>query len=147
MSNYSEKLAKMFKERENKQRIGPLLGTVVSSMPELKISILDGDVILYKDQLYMCDHLWSDYYRTYKVDGNINEQSMEVSASQLTGEGSRDDPMHNTHKVESWEGTGSYKATGDFWFTDTLVKGDLVFIVPTIEEQIWFVVDKVRKVG
>lgn len=49
-------LAKMLKERDNKNSIGPCIGKVVGINP-LKVSILDGQVILYGEQLIKCSHV------------------------------------------------------------------------------------------
>lgn len=51
-------LAKMLKERDNKNSIGPCTGKVVGINP-LKISILDGQIILQQYQLIRCAHVVS----------------------------------------------------------------------------------------
>lgn len=51
---WAAEISKMLKERDNKSRVGPVTGKVVSISP-VKISILDGLVILEKDNLYICD--------------------------------------------------------------------------------------------
>jgi hypothetical protein len=95
----------------------------------------------------MNDRLFNDHTRQYSLEGEITEQTMKVSTSQLTGEGSRDDPSHNTHKLENWSGTGTYKANGTIVNTDTLKKDDLVKLTPAEDGQIWFVDFKIRKLG
>lgn len=51
-------LAGMFKERNPKSLIGPCVGKVVSVYP-LKISILNGEVVLESGQLYITRRLLS----------------------------------------------------------------------------------------
>lgn len=49
-------LAKLFKERENKQYGGPQLGKVVTVPPDIKISLGD-KIILTKKHLIIADHV------------------------------------------------------------------------------------------
>ena len=145
--NYQTKLAKLFHSKTNKDPFEATIGKVLAPPPNLRVSIWNGQVILEPGQLYMNDRLFNDHTRNYSLEGNITEQTMSVSPSQITGEGSRDDPNHNPHKLESWGGTGTYKAEGTIVNTDTLKKGDLVKLTPTENGQIWFVDFKVRKLG
>lgn len=154
MDNYQVEAAKIFQKLRNETPIGTVLGEVISPPPELKISILEGQIILYPDQLYMTDNLWNDYYRTYKIESEITEMTREISEYNYTNTTATEkaSPGPHTHDVKTLNGngsdesTGNYKAQGDFWFTDTLKKDDLVMLVPTVDEQTWFIVDKVRKV-
>lgn len=52
--HWAVEMSKILKERDNKAKIGPVLGRVVSNAP-VKISILDGKVFLEKESLYLCD--------------------------------------------------------------------------------------------
>ncbi|MEG3040902.1 MAG: DUF2577 domain-containing protein [Clostridium sp.] len=56
--NWSNEIAKEFKERNNINRSGVCVGKVISVNP-LKISILDGSVILSKNLIYVCSNLLS----------------------------------------------------------------------------------------
>lgn len=49
-------IAKMLKERNNKERIGPCVGKVTSATP-LKVNILNGEIVLQAEQLYITDNL------------------------------------------------------------------------------------------
>lgn len=89
-------LAEMFKARDNPNNIGPLIGKVVAEKP-LKISILDGMVILQENQLYKCKHMQNHYY-------------------------------------DSIKGTD-------------LILNDEILLIPAEGEQIFFIIDKVQKVG
>ena len=60
----------MFKDRDKPDSIGPCVGTVVSAGP-LKVSILNGDVILQNEQLYICNHVLDTYKRDYEIEGDI----------------------------------------------------------------------------
>ncbi|MCS5420775.1 MULTISPECIES: DUF2577 family protein [Psychrilyobacter] len=142
----------MFRKLRNEKPIGNVLGKVINPPPELKISILEGQITLYPDQLYMTDNLWNDYYRTYKIESEITEMTRDIENYSFQNTTATEIASLHTHPIKtlagkgSDESTGDYKAQGDFWFTDTLKKNDLVMLVPTIDEQTWFIVDKVRKV-
>jgi hypothetical protein len=154
MSYYQVEVAKMFRKLRNEKPIGTVLGEVINPPPELKISILEGQIILYPDQLHMTDHLWDDYFRTYKIESEITEMTRDISKYNYTNTTATEKapPGPHIHGVKTLNGsgsdesTGNYKAQGNFWFTNTLKKGDLVMLVPAVDEQTWFIVDKARKV-
>lgn len=50
---YDKDLAKKLKERDNVDRIGPVVGTVVSENP-LIIRIYDGDILATGNNLFVC---------------------------------------------------------------------------------------------
>jgi hypothetical protein len=115
-------LASKFKARENPTIIGNIVGKVISPMPNLQISILDQQVILRKEQLYCCNSVLADYKREITItEGTFTTPIL---------------PPNNT--VDDTQ-------TGNLTFTDTLVAGDLVLLIPAQGEQIWFVIDKVTK--
>lgn len=49
-------IAKMLKERDNKNQIGPCVGNVTSINP-LIIDILNGEISLQENQMYIVDNL------------------------------------------------------------------------------------------
>lgn len=116
-------LAKMFKERNNKDLIGPCIGKVVAASP-LKISILDDQVVLQGGQLYITEGLTTKEYLIDYSDGDVSG-NLSTSGS-LTSLNIKDG-----------------KATLKF----SLKIGDEVLLIPAASEQIFFVVDKVKKVG
>lgn len=61
-------LAGMFKERDVKSNIGPCVGKVVGVNP-LKISILNGEITLQEEQLYILESL-------FRL--NLNEQVLLI---------------------------------------------------------------------
>jgi hypothetical protein len=119
-TNWDTELAKMFKERENKATIGNVVGEVTATDPELQISIIDGNIILYESQLYCCDHVLSGYSRQF-------------TAPNLSG---------TVDITDSLTITG---LSGTVELTDTLATGDKVLLIPTADEQTWFIVDKITK--
>lgn len=136
----SELVAKFFKGMILIKEAQVCIGEVISPPPELKISILDGRVILYPYMLYMNDRLFDDYTRQYKLEGNITEYSFNNTTE------SESIPQHPAHPIKKLAGSGTYKAEGTIINTCTLVKGDLVKVTPTENGQKWIVDFKIRKI-
>jgi len=144
MSDYQVQLAKEFKKRENKNLIGNILGKVIKESPNLEISILDGQVILDSDNLYINEILLDDYERTFEIEGTMTLNSKtELAKAGVTGQAT-ENPLGHQHDIKLND--NSFTSEGTIKFVDTLKKGDLVKLSPTIDEQIWFLDYKVRKV-
>ena len=140
MTKYQEELAKMFKQYENPDPFEPVLGVVIEGFPNLRISIYSGQVILGIDKLYMNDRLFDDYTRTYKLEGTLDEITINATSS------NKPCGLGATNPHGTIEGNGEYKANGTFINTDTLKKGDLVKVTPTEKGQKWIVDFKIRKI-
>jgi len=61
-------LANEFKKRNNTKKIGSIVGHVMSELPDLKISILNDQIILSAEQLYITDLLFKDEVDPLKKD-------------------------------------------------------------------------------
>lgn len=115
MNGYTA-LANEFKKRNNIKNIGPIVGRVMSELPDLKISILNDQIILSADQLYITDSLFKDTYDiSLSGDMTINDVLQTIS------------------------GDVSMKV-------DSLKKGEFVMVVPSGTGQEFFLVDRVKKV-
>ena len=155
MESWTNKLAKKIKGFENPNPIGSIVGEVVKPMPELTISIMDGQVILYPEQLYINTLLTSEYVRTFE----IKDSTFELSGDKFTLTASpfvisdttpssprpvTTIPEGQTTKVEVG---GKATITGKVTLVDTIKKGDLVKVTPTVDGQTWFIDYVVKKVG
>lgn len=114
-------LAKMFKERENVAPIGNIVGKVVGGLPNIKIAILDDNVILDKNKLYCCNKLLS-----HTRQGNIS-----LTTTTETAQG-------HSHSV-------NVNANCTIDMQADLKVGDLVLMMHSIDEEMWFIVDKIIK--
>ena len=155
MESWTNKLAKKIKGFENPNPIGSIIGEVVKPMPELTISVMDGQVILYPEQLYINTLLTSEYVRSFE----IKDSTFELSGNKFTLTASpfvisdttpssprpvTTIPEGQTSKIEVG---GKATITGNFKLVDTLKKGDFVKVTPTVDEQTWFIDYVVKKVG
>lgn len=136
----SELVAKFLKGLETSSNFQVCIGEVIEAPPKLTISILDGRFILYPHMLYMNDRLFDDYTRTYKLEGTLDEITINATSSNNSCGAGYSNP-HGTI-----EGSGKYKANGTIINTDTLKVGDLVKVTPTEDGQKWIVDFKIRKI-
>lgn len=157
MGEYGAKLAKLFRELENKEMTESTIGNVVSPPPNLRISIWNNSVILEPTQLYMNDRLFDDHTRKFEIDGKVYEIDLTLEKNEVTDiitppvlpyvPAPAPPPPWSVKGKGAMKGKGTYKTNGTIVNTDTLKKGDLVKLTPTEDIQIWFVDFKVRKLG
>lgn len=139
--NNGGKFAKFLRGLIPKKQFQVTVGIVIKAPPELTISLLDGNYILYPRMLYMNDRLFDDYTRQYSLEGEITEYSFDnTTNSEPVG-------THPAHPIKKLAGSGTYKARGTIINTCTLKVGDLVKVTPSEDGQMWFVDCKIRKIG
>ncbi len=118
---YETDLAKEFKKRDNEKPIGNIVGRVVAGLPDIKISILDDNVILGKDKLYCCNSLLN----------HDKQASIQLTASTDTQQGHSHSIIINTDC--------------NLTFSIGLNIGDLVLLQHSSDGTKWFIVDKITK--
>lgn len=121
-------LAMMFKERSNTTPPSITTGFVLSSTPNPEIRLND-TVILYKENLIFSSHLLEGYGRGIKfTDSNCGTTTTE-------NDGGMNASSHK-HGIETLN-----VDTAMEW-TDTLLPGDEVILMPTIDKQLYYVIDR-----
>lgn len=138
MSGISE-LAMLFKERDNKYYLGPQIGKVISPLPEIKIA-LGEKIILGKDHLIFASHILKDYEREFSLEGQI--QLSQSNAGQTNSASVGDHGSHD-HSLASLNINTHQKTTGKIKWIDSLKVEDEVLLIPTTNEQQYYVIDKV----
>lgn len=108
-------LAKLFKERDNKEHMGIKVGAIQSVNP--LIVSLGSKIILNASHLYVSEHLMQ-HEREIQSTGNI-QIGTDI--------------------------TRSYESTGEMVFKPCLKTGDQVVLMPTADEQQFIILDKVVK--
>jgi len=116
-------LAKLFKDRDNKNLIGPCVGKIAGVNP-LKVSILNGQITLQATQLYITSGLQN---KSYTID--INGENVSGSVS----------PSGNLTSLNVTNGSATLKYG--------LKVNDEVLLIPADNGQVFFIVDKIQKVG
>lgn len=145
MEEYGVAVSKLFKERENASKIGVVIGKIVSGFPDMKISILNGDSLLYQENLFFCERLLGGYTREVESLG-VNLEGFNATAATSTHKlsgGTENDYVYSSINIPK---VSIEKSTYTLKYTDTLKIGDLVVVIPTESENSWFVVSKVRQV-
>lgn len=108
-------LAKMFNDNKNPKPISMSTGTVISPPPNAQIRLND-TVILYNNQLVFAAHILEDYEREIELEGDIRFT---------------DSPFQTFEAKEVRSTT-----------KDTLKEGDEVILLPSADEQLYFVLAK-----
>lgn len=124
MDSWEFDLAKEFKKRNNKQRIGACIGLVISPEP-LSISLDNGTILLDEQDVYICNQLLQ---RKSKVELSANQsQSGTLNGSDYTA-------------------TGAITVQGDITLKEVWKAGDYVLVIPTENQDKFFIVDILKKV-
>lgn len=97
------------------------IGKILASPPDIQVQL--DDIVLSKDDVYISSYLLSGYTRHV------------VGATSYAGGGSGD-AAYESH---------NHPVDNDETWTDTLVPGDLVTVVPLEGDQLYIIEDKVVK--
>lgn len=105
-------LARLFKERDNNNPLGPVVGIVVSPPPAIQVSLGD-KILLDSSDLIIASKVLEGYERKVSIDGVSTTDPLPIS------------------KIE-----------GNLIYKDTLKPGDSVILVPSADEQTYFLIDR-----
>lgn len=125
-------LAKLFKERDSKSRIGTIIGEVAGVNP-LKIKILDGQSTLEEGihQLYITEGLFKKDYKFIMTAGD------DIGDIAITSKPSNSLILLNINEKDKTKLTLFFE----------LQLGDKVLLIPSENEQVFFIIDRIHKVG
>lgn len=140
MDGISE-LAMLFKERENKDYLGPQVGKVVSPLPDIQIALGDR-IMLTKDNLLFASHILEGYEREFSVEGGI--QFSQSNPGETSNSSVGEHGIHN-HTVDNINIDTGYLSTGKIKWTESLKAEDEVILIPATNQQQYYVIDKVVK--
>ena len=114
-------LAKLFKQRENKDVLSVSVGEVVAPFPNIQIK-LNEMIVLDREDLVFAAHLLSGYQRDL------------IFKKEEWGETTTVD--NHKHRIKSSESSTKIE------FVDSLQTGDEVILLPNQSTGVFFVVDK-----
>ena len=134
-------LARLLKERENIEHMGIQVGEVIAPLPDLQVK-LNENILLTKDHLRIAYHLCTDYQRPFQVEGTIKLADNDCGQTGSVGVG---DHGAHQHTLETVNIETEMTANGTIKLTDFLKAGDEVILIPTQDEQTYFLIDKVVK--
>ncbi len=146
MSDAYLRLAKLLKQRDNPVLIGPIIGTVISTPPEIEVYVNE-KIQLKKHQLVIGEEKVKNYQREFSAEGEVGELKIELSQFSITS--SDKDAGGDTHGIVSGTGnltgSGTFKKTGTIKWTDELIEGDEVILVPMQNNNLYFLLDKATR--
>ncbi len=131
-------MAKELKIRQNPKMLGPIIGKIISPPPNLKISILEGQVFITK--CYVLDSLLSNYTRIASIP--LQQASGTGDTNSVDDGGDNASPHSHTVSLNSLQLNKI-----SFTFNDTLKTGDEVLLIPTPDNQVFFLVGRIKSIG
>ncbi|MGP1563007.1 DUF2577 family protein [Filifactor alocis] len=126
---WANDIAKELKGRDNPTKIGVIIGEVATTLPNIKIKALDGKMILTKEMLYFTSGMIN---KEYKPKISLKNGNATLTASTT-----------ENYKIEGFDVD---KEGGTVTLFFELKPGDKVLLIPTTDEQSFFVVDKIEQV-
>lgn len=129
-------LAQIIKARDNPKWLGAITGEVIKAPPNLEVR-LENKVVIKNHKIIISIEKIIGYQRTYSLKGNITKYDFDNTTS------SEAVPNHPAHPISKLSGTGTYTAEGTIQWTDTLKVGDKVLMLPTNEQEYFYLIDRV----
>ena len=137
--NWANKLADEFKSRNNPSVLGAILGIVVSPAPNLKISILEGQIYITK--VYVLDAVLEEYERMIDMPFENLEGELTIQPYKTNRE-DKEVLEPKDYKINILEVKKKRITT-----KDTLKKGDEVLLISSQDNQIYFCIGRVTRLG
>ena len=146
MSNVYLRLAKLFKQRENPVLIGPVIGTVTTAPPELEVYV-NKKIQLRKHQIIIGEEKVKNYQREFSSEGDVVELNIELSNFSINSadKDSGGDAHGTVSGKGNFKGKGTFKKIGNIKWTDELIEGDEVILVPMQNNNLYFLLDKATR--
>ncbi|MFJ5771398.1 DUF2577 family protein [Psychrobacillus sp. NPDC093180] len=122
--------ARLFKQRDNKPPGSMTTGIVMSPPPEAEIHLNDG-TFLFNRHLIWSAHMLEKYQRELELEGQIKFADSNCGTTESGG------------AVISIGIDTSYEAKNvKITMKDTIKKGEEVIIMPVVDNQLYYVIDK-----
>lgn len=150
-------VAEKFKERENPSPIGPVLGKILKSLPNISIELLNGYGVIDSDKIYLSNAVTNRLeiectIKNFESQGNTSKiwKSSDNSVSNLTTNGGGDASSLLEHEgslkslsAKNTKSEQENKEKGKFILQTVfhLESGMFVLVIPNFEEDKFFIVD------
>lgn len=139
MEDWAAQIAKEFKARNNFNTLGPIIGTVVTPPPALKVSILEGQVFI--TEIYVLDSVLTEYTRTITMPIEGTEGELTIQEYDAKREDKKLFPPKD-YKINIFEVKEKQIVT-----KDTLKTGDKVLLISSQDNQMYFCLGRVTRLG
>lgn len=138
--------AKELKQRENPAILGAVLGTVITPPPKLKISILNGSVLITK--CYVLENLLNGFTKIATIPEQIATGTANgKGTTNIVNDGGEGASPHSHTVTTDVTIKTIALPNAEICFEDTLKAGDEVLLVVSPDNQTYFVIGKVKKIG
>ena len=150
-------VAEKFKERENPSPIGPVLGKILKSLPNISIELLNGYGVIDSDKIYLSNAITNRLeiectIKNFESQGNTSKiwKSSDNSVSNLTTNGGGDASSLLEHEgslkslsAKNTKSEQENKEKGKFILQTVfhLEPGMFVLVIPNFEEDKFFIID------
>lgn len=150
-------VAEKFKERENPSPIGPVLGKILKSLPNISIELLNGYGVIDSDKIYLSNAITNRLeiectIKNFESQGNTSKiwKSSDNSVINLTTNGGGDASSLLEHEgslkslsAKNTKSEQENKEKGKFILQTVfhLEPGMFVLVIPNFEEDKFFIVD------
>lgn len=114
-----------------------MTGEVIKAPPNLTVQLHSG-LKIYGKKLLTDVETRSEYEREFKIKADISKQDMTVDKSDMTD-------VNHKHQLLSWAGAGTIEASGTITWTNDLIVGDTVLMLPTNENEKYYLIGKVKE--
>lgn len=118
--------------------MGAMTGKVIKAPPELTIELHSG-LKIYGKKLLTDVETRAEYQREFKIKADISKQDMKINTSDMT------EVNNHKHQLLSWGGTGAIEASGTITWTNDLIVGDMVLMLPTNKNEKFYLIGKVKE--
>lgn len=161
------KLAKEFRKRDNPSPLGAMIGVVIDPLPEIKISLLNGNSIIDKEQIYLSNSITNRLaiectMKEFESQNNTFEngttkgettdnntiKGINTSGGGSTESGGRvltlsQSGNFGSMTMSAFQNQKENKEKGKFILQTVfhLKKGMYVLVIPNIQEDKYFVID------
>jgi hypothetical protein len=146
-------LAKIIKARDNPKLIGPVIGVVEATPPNLEVRI-NKKILLKTHQLIIAREKMKGYTRNFHFTGNFSDLGIKFVSTFTESAPIFDappgahppDPHKHEIKLATSKDT-NFEGKGVIDWTDELKVGDMVIVLPMNNNNLFFLLDKADKYG
>ncbi|TPG71173.1 DUF2577 domain-containing protein [Brevibacillus laterosporus] len=128
-------------KRNNIDHMGVHIGTVQKGFPDIEIKPDDCDLkIYYKENLIFGSSILKNHKRKFSITGHLKFDDSSCGSTTPVNDGGMGASSHS-HQISTLNVDTTYQSEGEVVYTDTIEIGHKVILIPTKDEQVYYVLD------
>lgn len=144
--DWAAAIAKEFKQRENPNMMIAILGIVITPPPNIEISILNGTVMIR--ECYILENLLKGFTRIVTIpEQETSGKGIGKGETDIIFDGGVDAQPHSHNVTTEVTIQSIGMSNAEIQFQDTLQSGDEVLLIVSPDNQTYFIIGKVKKIG